>query len=156
MTEIYLFDWGDTLMVDFPNTPGKMCDWEVVETIDGAEESLKFLSERSKIYIATGAAQSSKDDIAKAFKRVNLDKYITDYFCKSNLGFDKENPEFFPSILKKLGKISKQVTVVGDNFNKDIKPAIELGMNAILLSKNKRSSKNDSYRTINSLKELCF
>jgi len=28
---VYLFDWGDTLMVDFPGTPGKMCDWQVVE-----------------------------------------------------------------------------------------------------------------------------
>ena len=31
MTEIFLFDWGDTLMVDFPGVPGKMCDWDKVE-----------------------------------------------------------------------------------------------------------------------------
>ena len=30
---VYLFDWGDTLMVDFPGTPGKMCDWEIVEAV---------------------------------------------------------------------------------------------------------------------------
>ncbi|MBD1571604.1 HAD family hydrolase, partial [Aliivibrio sp. S10_S31] len=28
MRKAYLFDWGDTLMVDFPNTQGKMCNWE--------------------------------------------------------------------------------------------------------------------------------
>ena len=26
--EAYLFDWGDTLMTDFPDASGKMCDWE--------------------------------------------------------------------------------------------------------------------------------
>ncbi len=54
MIDIYLFDWGDTLMVDFPGVPGKMCDWEIVEAVTGAKEALAALSKHAQIYIATG------------------------------------------------------------------------------------------------------
>lgn len=156
MTEIYLFDWGDTLMVDFPGVPGKMCDWDTVEAVEGSEEALKHLSRSSKIYIATGAAQSTDKEIQIAFKRVNLDKYIAGYFCKSNLGVEKGSTEFLSKILKILGKRPSQVTMVGDNMEKDIKPAMQLGINSILLSKEKTYPSLDSFKTIASLKELCF
>ncbi|WP_220348003.1 hypothetical protein [Thalassotalea euphylliae] len=59
MKPIYLFDWGDTLMVDFPTAQGKMCEWENVQALDGAYELLSQLACHAAIYIATGAAESS-------------------------------------------------------------------------------------------------
>jgi putative hydrolase of the HAD superfamily len=156
MTEVYLFDWGDTLMVDFPEVPGKMCDWETVEVVEGAEEVLSFISKKAHVYIATGAAESTEVEIKTAFNRVGLDKYITGYFCKSNLGIEKGSPEFLSSILYNLGRNPSQVTMVGDSFKKDIEPALKLGINAIWLSKEKKPDSNNSFRTIGSLKELCF
>ncbi|EHK8978101.1 HAD family hydrolase, partial [Vibrio vulnificus] len=41
MSAVYLFDWGDTLMVDFPEQNGKMCEWAIVEAVNGAHEALK-------------------------------------------------------------------------------------------------------------------
>ncbi len=52
MTEVYLFDWGNTLMVDFPVVSGKMCDWETVEVVEGAEEALRFY--QASFLILTG------------------------------------------------------------------------------------------------------
>lgn len=40
MISVYLFDWGDTLMVDFPDSTGKMCEWETVQAVSGAKEAL--------------------------------------------------------------------------------------------------------------------
>ncbi len=154
MTEVYLFDWGDTLMVDFPGVSGKMCDWETVEAVKGAEEALREISKAAKVYIATGAAESTETEIEIAFNRVNLDQYITGYFCKSNLGVEKGSPEFLSVILKRLGKEANQVTMIGDNFEKDIKPALKLGIKAILLSKEKISTKSSGVRIISSLLEL--
>lgn len=37
----YLFDWGDTLMVDFPNENVPMYLWENVAAVEGALEVLK-------------------------------------------------------------------------------------------------------------------
>lgn len=90
----YLFDWGDTLMVDFPDAVGKMCDWAHVEAVTGAQEALAQLSIDAPIYLATGAADSSEQDIRKAFQRVGLNQYITGYFCKENLGVAKGSPDF--------------------------------------------------------------
>ena len=117
---VYLFDWGDTLMVDFPGVTGKMCDWEIVEAVTGAKETLEELSKQSKIYIATGAADSTELEIQQAFERVGLSQYITGYFCKANLGLSKGSPEFLESILDKLKVPSSSVAMVGDNLVKDM------------------------------------
>ena len=131
MTEVYLFEWGDTLMVDFSGVSGNMCNWEVVEAVEGAEDALRFISKHAEVYVVTGAADSNELDINIAFNRVDLDKYISGYFCKANIGIEKGSPDFLLSILNKLGKQPKQVTMVGDNLKKDIEPALELGINAV-------------------------
>ena len=89
---VYLFDWGDTLMVDFPNVAGKMCDWDTVEPVYGAKATLAALSEHSDIYIATGAEDSTELEIKQAFARVGLAQFITGYFCKADVGLSKGSP----------------------------------------------------------------
>ena len=134
MKRIYLFDWGDTLMVDFPQVEGKMCDWDVVETVNGASETLAYLSQMASIFIATGAAESSEADIQKAFKRVGLDRFIDGYFCKANLGVAKGSSEFIPKIIKKLSADKSLVSMVGDSLEKDIEPALKAGIKPVWLN----------------------
>ena len=129
--EVFLFDWGDTLMVDFPGMPGKMCDWDKVEAIEGAQEVLEKLSQRAHIYIATGAANSVESEIERAFARVGLNRFISGYFCKSNLGLSKGSAEFLPAILAQLNKSADKVAMVGDNLQKDIVPAAAIGIQPI-------------------------
>jgi hypothetical protein len=45
MSKIYLFDWGDTLMIDYPEAQGKMHEWRSVKAVDGAADALAFLSQ---------------------------------------------------------------------------------------------------------------
>ncbi len=54
---IYLFDWGNTLMVDFPHAQGKMCDWEHVETVPQAKETLAQLTQDHQVFISRPAHQ---------------------------------------------------------------------------------------------------
>jgi len=150
-----LFDWGDTLMVDFPQFTGKMCDWEKVEAVSGAKSTLKKLSKSSKIYIATGASESSEDEIKSAFKKVELDEYITGYFCKANLGIEKGNSEFFQKILEELNLDSSEITMVGDSLSRDIEPALKLGLKVAWFCPKDSSSSNDKIRVISTLGELC-
>lgn len=91
---IYLFDWGNTLMVDFPHAQGKMCDWEHVETVPQATETLAVLSQNNPIYIATSASDSNMEEVQRAFVRVDLDQFLNGYFVlptsvslKTNLSF---------------------------------------------------------------------
>ena len=154
MSDVYLFDWGDTLMVDFPGATGKMCDWETVEAVEGAEETLKYLSAKSQIYIATGASDSAEADIKKAFNRVGLDQYISGYFCEDNLGCKKRHPDFLSGILQRLEKEPVQVTMVGDNLKSDIEPAKRLGINAVWFNRNQTADVQVPVHTITTLREL--
>jgi len=156
MNEIYLFDWGDTLMVDLKGFPGKMCEWDIVEAVDGAFETLECLSRDSQIYIATGAAESSEEEIKLAFKRVSLDPFISAYFCKSNVGISKGEPGFLASIITSLGVAKERITMVGDSLEKDIKPALAAGITPVLFNPHGSRIKNNlGVREIHKLQELC-
>ncbi|WP_375058237.1 HAD family hydrolase [Zobellella sp. DQSA1] len=135
MAKVYLFDWGDTLMVDFPDYQGKMCDWPRVQAVAGAREVLEALSRTHRIYIATGAADSSASEIEMAFERVGLSGHISGYFCMSNLGVPKDGPAFYERILARLGVAADQVTMVGDSLEKDILPALAAGLGAVWFSR---------------------
>ena len=154
MIKVYLFDWGDTLMIDFPDVTGKMCDWEVVEAVNGAKEALEVLSKHSQIYVATGAADSTELEIKRAFERVGLNQFISGYFCKANLGLSKGTPEFLNSILEKLKIPSANVAMVGDNFEKDIKPAISAGIQPFWFNENDIESVPNNVKIIKQLSAL--
>ncbi|QYJ97062.1 HAD hydrolase-like protein [Shewanella rhizosphaerae] len=156
MKNIYLFDWGDTLMVDFPCVHGKMCDWETVEAVEGALEALRHLSKSASIYIATGAAESSESDIQLAFERVGLAQFITGYFCKANLGVSKGNPDFLPKIIDLLGVDKALVFMVGDSLAKDIEPALKSGIQPIWYNPKLDDSEPKGVKVIQHLTELCI
>jgi len=152
MIKIYLFDWGDTLMVDFPEVSGKMCEWEVVEAVSGAKDALAVLSKHSQIYIATGAADSTELEIKQAFDRVGLSKFISGYFCKANLGLSKGTPQFLNAILATLKASPVNVAMVGDNFEKDIQPALSVGIQPFWLTDKELEPNN--VKAIKELSEL--
>ncbi|WP_426370218.1 HAD family hydrolase [Pseudocolwellia sp. HL-MZ7] len=154
MIKVYLFDWGDTLMIDFPGVTGKMCDWKVVEAVSGAKETLEALSKYSRVYIATGAADSTELEVKKAFERVGLNQFISGYFCKANVGFSKGTPKFLNAILKSLQITSVNVAMVGDNFDKDIKPAMSAGIQSFWFTDKAIESMPDKVKVIRKLTQL--
>lgn len=154
MKNIYLFDWGDTLMIDFPDMTGKMCDWDHVETMTYAKEALRYISQKARIYIATAAEQSFPEDIEKAFRRTGLHRYIDGYFCKHNTGYIKPAPEFYRAILKQLCAAPDVVTMVGDSLEKDILPAHRLGFKTIWITTPPYPDVPEGVRIISTLREL--
>lgn len=156
LTEIVLFDWGNTLMVDFPDAQGKMCDWETVQEVSGARVLLAELSKNHQVYVATNAGDSSKNEIIRAFERVCLSQYILGYFCKASIGFSKFEPEFYPAIISKLGVEPQHITMVGDTLDKDIYPALEAGLQAVWLNTEgvELKSEHPNVMQVQSLSEL--
>ncbi|WP_217895691.1 HAD family hydrolase [Oceanospirillum sanctuarii] len=153
---IFLFDWGDTLMVDFPEMTGKMKEWPKVQMQPKADEVLAELSKSARLFVATGAADSAESDIRAAFDRVGLCAYLEGYFCQSNLGIGKGTPRFYQAIIKQLGVTPDQCTMVGDHFEKDIAPALEAGLKAIWLTDQRGPAEHRrrQFLKIKSLNEL--
>lgn len=155
---VYLFDWGDTLMVDFPEQSGKMCDWEYVQAVDGALQMLEALSRKHHIYVATNAADSTENEIKRAFERVGLSQCISGYFCKANLGIGKGTPDFFYRILDILKLDPNSVIMLGDSYDKDIKPAIKAGIQGIWFNPSGKImpvQADIKVKEINNLSEVC-
>lgn len=153
--KIFLFDWGDTLMRDFADASGKMCDWYKVEAVDGAFEVLQKLSQQYPVYVATNAAESQELEIRHAFDRVDLARFIRGYFCKANLGIDKNHPQFYSSIARELDVEPENLIMVGDTLDKDILPAVESGLNAVWFNHRQQEAKiTGGYEQITHLSQL--
>ena len=156
MTRIFLFDWGDTLMRDIPGAIGKMRDWPEVAAMPGAKECLRHLSRTASLYVATGAKESTAEDIRAALRRVGLDRYLSGYFCRQNTGFQKSDPRFYLAILESLGATAHVATMVGDSLENDILPCHALGMHTVLLASAVPAGLPKGIRVIGSLTELCL
>jgi putative hydrolase of the HAD superfamily len=127
----YLFDWGDTLMVDTPNQTGPMCDWPEVKVVEGALSCLKRLSQHVQCHVATNAQDSTEAQIRLALKRVGLSEYIEHVFCRENLGVGKTSAAYFSKITSRLNVSADCITMVGDSLERDVLNARRAGINEI-------------------------
>jgi putative hydrolase of the HAD superfamily len=159
MIKAVIFDWGNTLMVDFYDQKGAMHTWKNLKTTKNAKECLEIVSKKFPCFLGTNADDSNKDDIYKALKIVGIDKYITDIFCSKEIGFHKPSKEFFYEILNKLNVNPEEIVFIGDDLDKDIKCAKKVGIIPILydpcgLSNYEGLKVNDLKNLINLLKIL--
>lgn len=150
-----LFDWGDTVMRDYPERTNPMVEWEAVEVIDGIADVLAHLhSSGRRIVLATSAAISDENQIRGALKRGGLDSYFSRIYCFKNTNLPK-GEAFYRYILSDLKIPAAETLMVGDGFEKDVQVPNSLGMFAIWF--NPRSDeirKGESHITIYSMHEL--
>lgn len=130
MIKALLFDWGNTVMVDF-NLTGPMYAWPKVEWVPGAEGSLHQLSVKYPCYIATNAGMSDGEAVLKGLKRVGADKYFSGIFCSADIGFEKPDKRFFQEIICKLECLPEELVMIGDNYKKDIEGAKLCGIRTV-------------------------
>ena len=137
MKKILLFDWGNTIMVDF-NLPGPMYTWERAAWIPGAEEALKALSHYT-CCIATNAGKSGSVAVTKGLAIVGADKYFPFIFASHDIGYEKPDPEFFAFILRTLNAAPSECIMTGDNYEKDIAGAKQAGIQTVFFNRNNSS-----------------
>ncbi len=126
-----VFDWGNTLMREFPQYQGIMADWPQVEAMPGAKEALEVLKNRYKIVIATNAADSDADQIRLALERVGLSEPILSIFTPRQLGARKPALAFFRSIESVLSVPADQIAMIGDDYLADAFGSHRAGWHAI-------------------------
>ncbi len=131
MYEHYLFDWGDTLMVDINGQTGPMYKWDKVLCTVGAYDCLEYLHHFAKCHIATNAKDSSSIQIKKALNRVGLAQFIDHIFCFKEIGYEKPSQEFFAHIISKLGCLRSEIVMIGDALETDVYGAKNHGIESI-------------------------
>ena len=153
MKKILLFDWGNTIMVDF-ELPGPMYTWDIAEWVPGAEAALEALSGYT-CCIATNGAESDKSDAVKGLAMVGADRYFSHIFASKDMGYEKPDPEFFAHILSTLDPDPSVYVMIGDNYEKDIVGAKQAGIDTVFFNrKNLRGSFPLADAVICSMEEL--
>lgn len=150
-----LFDWGDTVMRDYPERTTPMVEWEQVEVIDGIAEVLAYLhASGRRIALATSASISDEDQIRGALARGGLDPYFSRIYCFKNTNLPK-GQAFYRHILNDLTVPASDVVMIGDGFEKDVKVPNSLGMFAIWFNPgSEETSTNEHHVTVHKLKEV--
>lgn len=128
-----IFDWGDTLMRDFPQYPGPMASWPVVEVIDGAAEALEGLDRSLVCCVASNAGASDAALLGQALERVGIRSYFDHLFTSKELGAAKPDPRFFIEAATRAGAAPNQCVMVGNDYVKDIIGAKQAGMRTVWL-----------------------
>ncbi len=152
-----VIDWGNTLMVDFPQYHGKMKDWPEIKVIEGVEETFANLSKQYQLVLATNAEDSNKEDILQALKRGCLDQFFSHIYCFQELQVKKPSPEFFYRIQKSVNCHPDEIIMIGDDYITDLIGAKQAGWKAIWFNPNYKSAPaHQPYhdQEISSFKEL--
>jgi len=136
MYKTILFDWGNTLMIDYPDQKGPMYKWEKVKSVKNSKKTLSYLYKKYNCCLATNAKDSTKDDISRALKRVKINKFIKDIYCFKEIGFEKPSNEYFSKIIRDNN--CKEYLMIGDNPEIDITGAQKYGIDGILFDPENR------------------
>ncbi|MFC1731777.1 HAD family hydrolase [candidate division KSB1 bacterium] len=131
MIKAFIFDWGDTIMRDFPEKDGPACYWDKLIWVPGAASALSFISATKDCYVASNSGNSDTSLMIKALKRMGASMYFKDYFTSVDLGFEKPDIRFFKAILKRINCKPIDAVMIGNNYEKDIKGAKEIGMQTV-------------------------
>jgi putative hydrolase of the HAD superfamily len=136
MAKILLFDWGNTIMVDF-NLPSPMFTWEKVAWVPCVEDALKALADYT-CCIATNAGESDSEAVKRGLARVGADRYFSFIFSSWDIGFEKPDPRFFRYVVEELRTDPANCIMIGDNYEKDIVGAKAAGIKTILFNSSDR------------------
>ena len=114
------------------------------DKMDNIIETLEYLSSKYEIYLLTNFFVEVQ---TKRLKKAGLYKYFNKCIGADQVKL-KPNIESFEEACK--GLKMDECLMIGDSIRCDIEGSINVGMNAILISKND----NNQYKTIKEIKEL--
>jgi len=121
------------------------------ETVDGAQEILKYLCEKYTVYIVTNGFY---DIQKKRIKAAGLDGYADELIVSQSIGFSKPSHEFFDYCMKKLALKKEEVLVIGDSLLADIKGGKDYGLHTCWFNFTGSEDKSCAEFSVKKLHEL--
>ena len=150
-----LFDWGDTVMRNFPSYAGAMHTWPRVEAIPGIRATLEHLHPSFTVALATNAKDSDETEIRKALARCGLAEFFDLVFCYRRVGHRKPDAEFYRAVLETLKLSAADVFMVGDTLEADVVAANLQGIAAVWFNpESKINQSGSSCRTVHRFEDL--
>jgi putative hydrolase of the HAD superfamily len=155
MIKALIFDWGDTVMRDYPKLKGPMFEWEHVELIPDVTDALEQLKHYYICCIASNAGASTTRLMCWALKRVHAVKYFLFYFTSKDLGYEKPDKRFFLKISERIRIKPEECIMIGNDYSKDIEGAKAAGLKTIFFNEKSQKGKYPhADKVIKSMTEL--
>jgi FMN phosphatase YigB (HAD superfamily) len=132
MIKAVLFDWGNTLMVDFKDEVGPMYLWSRLAPTPHAVSAVAAISRQYPCYLATNARDSTEEEVWLALDMVDLGRYLTGVFCYRSLQVAKPSQAYFECIRRRLAVEFAEMALIGDDWDADYRAAAQHGLHAIL------------------------
>jgi putative hydrolase of the HAD superfamily len=149
-----VFDWGDTLMRDFPQFEGAMVDWPRVQLLPGVLETLESLTGLAMLCVASNAGDSDAELMGRALERAGIRRFFDHLWTSRELGVAKPAPAFFRAIVRELELEAQACVMVGNGYEKDIVPSKAAGMRTVWLVPSPSPEAPDADAIIHSMEEL--
>ena len=102
--------------------------FEEIKPYDGVVETLRVLSERYKLVIASNGFRSIQ---VEKLKRMKLSPFFEYVICSEEAGVNKPDTGFFKYLLGKIGASPEHCVMVGDSPFDDIRGANNIGMRSV-------------------------
>jgi putative hydrolase of the HAD superfamily len=134
MIKNIIFDWGDTVMRDYPELSGPMFEWAHVELIPYVFEALDQLKSKYTLVIATNAGVSDTVAMKKALARVGVEGLFSQFYSSKELGVCKPDPKFFLEVCKCASLQLNETVLVGNDYEKDIIGAKSAGLKTVFFN----------------------
>jgi len=130
-----IFDWGDTLMIDYPQYKGSMAFWGNVSPMIGVVETMPVLHKHYKCIVASNAGDSNAKLMKQAFERIALDKYFSEFITSKELNAAKPSIAFFQGIINIFKLSLNEVVMIGNDYERDITGAKNSGLKTVFITK---------------------
>jgi FMN phosphatase YigB (HAD superfamily) len=128
------FDWGGTLMSEVGPQDTSMANWPLVEVLPGVRDCLSALHGHYDLCVATNASISHRNDIQRALERGGLAHFFREIFCFMDLGYKKNQREFWQTVQSELGVSTREVAMVGDSLEYDAIAPRSFGVQSVWLN----------------------
>ena len=118
--------------------------------IDGAKETLDYLSERYNLHLITNGFEETQH---RKLKNTKLESYFQSITISEVVGSQKPSPYIFKQALINAGLDSEESVYVGDNFEADVQGGINAGWKVYWLNQS-NSHPNFSHPKLVKIKKL--
>jgi len=117
------------------------------DLFDGVVDVLEELSKKYRLFIASNGMNQVQ---IKRLKKAGIYDYFEKIYISEIIGYNKPDKEFFEYIIKDIKDDNrKEYIMIGDRYDTDIMGAKKVGIDGILLSKEKKDC-----ITISSIKDV--
>jgi len=127
------FDFGDTIILE------QVDDEQPLDHLDlrakpCAREVLERLKPRFRLALVTDTETSDESVVRRALSRLGLEQYFDAVVTSQDLGVTKPDPLAFREAMRRTGVSPAEAVMVGNDLDRDVQPALALGLRAILVS----------------------